>query len=42
MRQEISTERARQGKTLNHIRYVLAIGTALVIVGFGIAYLVAV
>ncbi len=38
MPQEINAERARQGKTLNHMRYVLGTSIALIVVAFAIVY----
>jgi hypothetical protein len=31
---EVDEEEARAGQTGNHVRYILAIGTALVVIGF--------
>jgi hypothetical protein len=33
---EISTDRARQGETGHHVRYVLMFGTLLVVVAFAV------
>ncbi len=38
----ISTTRARQGKTLGAMRYVLGVSLALVIIIFAVAYLITV
>lgn len=38
MPQEIDTEKARQGKTLNRMRYVLGTSISLVVVAFAIVY----
>lgn len=35
----IPAPRARQGATLGHMRYVLAIGLALVVIAFAVIYL---
>jgi hypothetical protein len=39
MKQVLGTEEARQGKTHQGVRYVLAISVALVIAGFAIVYI---
>ncbi len=39
MKQILGTEEARQGKTHQGVRYVLAIGTALVIAALAIVYI---
>lgn len=39
MKKTLSTEEARSGKTFNEMRYILAIGMALVIAGFAAVYL---
>jgi len=39
MPQEIDTERARQGKTLHQMRFVLGISTALGVIALGAVFL---
>lgn len=38
---ELTTDQARQGETGHHVRYVLAIGTGLVIVAFALVVMIA-